>query len=108
LPQSSWHASGCYPITEVCGQASEAEVLMSVGFRIAPTSRLIMGTFICAAGLGAPLANAEECFSSTQRGTYDGYFYSLWTEGGGSTNFYLQPNGRFTSQWSNVDSWSAA
>jgi endo-1,4-beta-xylanase len=28
-----------------------------------------------------------------------------WTDGGGSTNFCLQPNGRYTSQWSNVGSW---
>jgi hypothetical protein len=78
---------------------------MSVSSRIASTTRLIVGTLICAAGLCAPPANAEECLSSTQRGTYDGYFYSFWTDGGGSTNFCLQPNGRSTSQWSNVGSW---
>ena len=64
-----------------------------------------MATVICAAGLCAPPASAEKCLSAGQRGTYDGYFYSFWTDGGGSTNFCLQPNGRFTSQWSNISSW---
>jgi endo-1,4-beta-xylanase len=78
---------------------------MSVSSRIASTTRLIMGTLICAAGLCIPPANAEEYLSSGQRGTYDGYFYSFWTDGGGATNFCLQPDGRYTSQWSNVGSW---
>jgi endo-1,4-beta-xylanase len=42
--------------------------------------------------------------SSGQRGTYDGYYYSFWTKGG-SVSFCLQPNGRYTSQWSNVENW---
>ena len=77
---------------------------MSVSSRIASTSWRIIGTLICAAGLCAP-ASAEECWSSTQSGTYGGYFYSFWTEGGGSTSFCLHPNGRYTSQWSNADHW---
>jgi endo-1,4-beta-xylanase len=64
-----------------------------------------MCAFICAAGLYAPPASAQQCLSSSQTGTYGDYFYSFWSDGGGSTSFCLQPNGRYTSQWSNVDNW---
>lgn len=78
---------------------------MCVCSRIGSKTTLIVGILMCTAALCAPPGNAEECLSSTQRGTYDGYFYSFWTNGGGSTNFCLQSNGRYTSQWSNAGNW---
>jgi endo-1,4-beta-xylanase len=65
----------------------------------------MMGTFICAAGLFAAPASAEECLNAGQRGTYGDYFYSFWRDGAGSTSFCLQPNGRYISQWTNAGSW---
>jgi endo-1,4-beta-xylanase len=90
-----------------CGpkNAGEGTLVMSVMFRIAATSSLVMATFMGGVGLSAPPASAEKCLNSPQRGTYDGYFYSFWTDGGGSTSFCLQPDGRYTSQWSNASSW---
>ena len=64
-----------------------------------------MAILMCAAGLCAAPASAEECVSSTQSGTYDGHFYSFWNQGGGSTNFCVQANGRYTAQWSNAEHW---
>src|SRR5688572_8897043 len=57
-----------------------------------------------AALYGAP-ANAQTCLSSSQTNTHGGYYYSFWTDGGGSVSFCLQNGGRYTSQWSNVGNW---
>jgi endo-1,4-beta-xylanase len=76
-----------------------------VGRRLATASSLIIASLTCAAGLCAPPASAEKCLSDTQRGTYDGRFYSFWTDGGGATSFCLQPEGRYTSRWSDASSW---
>uniref|UniRef100_UPI003873CD1E Endo-1,4-beta-xylanase n=1 Tax=uncultured bacterium TaxID=77133 RepID=UPI003873CD1E len=48
---------------------------------------------------------AQQCITSSQTGNHGGYFYSFWTDGGGSVSFCLQNGGRYTSQWSNVGNW---
>jgi hypothetical protein len=65
----------------------------------------IVTGWICGAALCASTANAQQCMSSSQTGTNNGYYYSFWTDGGGSVNFCLQSGGRYTSQWSNVGNW---
>ena len=59
---------------------------------------------LCIAGLYASAANAQ-CITSSQTGTNNGFYYSFWTDGGGSTSFCFQSAGRYTSQWSNVGNW---
>jgi endo-1,4-beta-xylanase len=36
------------------------------------------------------------------QGTHDGYFYSHWTDGGGTVNYYNQAGGGYSVSWSNV------
>jgi hypothetical protein len=66
------------------------------------------GLVVALIGLGALYASpasAQTCLNSSQTGNHGGYWYSFWTDGGGSASFCLQPNGRYTSQWSNVGNW---
>jgi peptidoglycan/xylan/chitin deacetylase (PgdA/CDA1 family) len=47
-----------------------------------------------------PAANVQ-AISTNQTGTHDGYFYSFWTNGGGSVNMTLGSAGNYSVQWSN-------
>lgn len=60
--------------------------------------------FVCLAGLYASSASAQTCLTNNQTGTHDGYYYSFWKDSGNVT-FCLQPGGRYTSQWSNINNW---
>ena len=69
------------------------------------TSKLVATALIGVAALYASSANAQQCLTSSQTGTNNGFYYSFWTDGGGSVSFCLQSGGRYTSQWSNVGNW---
>jgi endo-1,4-beta-xylanase len=73
--------------------------------RRAVTRKTVVTALIGIAGLCASAANAQQCLTSSQTATHGGYYYSFWTDGGGSVSFCLQNNGRYTSQWSNVGNW---
>ena len=64
-------------------------------------SRLVAALILI--GLGAT-AQAQTCLTNSQTGTHDGYYYSFWKDSGNVT-FCLQPGGRYTSQWSNINNW---
>lgn len=68
-------------------------------------ARLVLTSVAGAAALFTSQADAQQCLSSSQTGTHGGYYYSFWTDGGGSVSFCLQNGGRYTSQWSNVGNW---
>jgi hypothetical protein len=70
-----------------------------------PTRKLVVTALIGIAALYASAANAQQCLTSSQTGTNNGFYYSFWTDGGGSVSFCLQSGGRYTSQWSNVGNW---
>lgn len=76
--------------------------------RAFPTAFKGRGLAVALISLGALYASpasAQQCLSSSSTGNNGGYWYSFWTDGGGSTSFCLQANGRYTSQWSNVGNW---
>src|SRR5262245_58862902 len=73
--------------------------------KIPVTGRIIATALLGIAALFGAAANAQTCLSSSQTGTNNGYYYSFWTDGGGSVSFCLQSGGRYTSQWSNVGNW---
>nr|AQQ74854.1 GH11 Xylanase CBM60 [uncultured bacterium]AWD75438.1 xylanase [uncultured bacterium] len=64
-----------------------------------------VSAWLCLAALGVSTAQAQTCLSSSQTGNNNGYYYSFWTDGGGSVQFCLQSGGRYTSNWSNVGNW---
>ena len=67
--------------------------------------RLFYTALVGAAGLCASQANAQQCLTSSQTGTNNGFYYSFWKDSGGSVQFCLQSGGRYTSNWSNVNNW---
>lgn len=38
-------------------------------------------------------------------GTHNGFFYSFWTDGGGSVDYNNGPRGSYTVSWRNVNNW---
>ncbi len=62
-----------------------------------------VAALLCLAALYASPAQAQ-CLTNSQAATHDGYFYSFWKDSGNVT-FCLQPGGRYTSQWSNINNW---
>jgi endo-1,4-beta-xylanase len=51
--------------------------------------------------------SAGAALSSNQTGTQGGYYYSFWTDGGGSVNMTLGNNGNYSVNWSNCGNFTA-
>jgi hypothetical protein len=72
--------------------------------KAAVTGKIAITALVGVAALCVTPARAQT-LTSSQTGTHGGYYYSFWTDGGGSVSFGLQNGGRYTSQWSNVGNW---
>lgn len=73
--------------------------------KVSARAKIVLTALAGVAALCASEANAQQCLTSSQTGNHGGYYYSFWTDGGGSVSFCLQNGGRYTSQWSNVGNW---
>lgn len=59
---------------------------------------------LCTVGLLATLTNAQTITNNAE-GYHDGFFYSFWSEGGGTATFTFKDNGRYASSWTDIQNW---
>jgi len=73
--------------------------------KLALRGKFAAATLICVGGLYAAPASAQTCITSSQTGTNNGNYFSMWKDSPGTVNFCMYPNGRYTSNWSGINNW---
>lgn len=67
---------------------------------IKPFKSIISST-ICLAALGATATHAQS-LNYNDTGYHNGYFYSFWSDGGGSVTMNMGSGGNYSTSWSNT------
>jgi endo-1,4-beta-xylanase len=78
---------------------------MVASLRKFSTAGRIVAALACAGALYTSPANAQQCLTSSQTGTNNGFYYSFWKDSPGTVQFCLQAGGRYTSNWSGINNW---
>lgn len=82
-------------------------LLISVNLKkLITTGKKAVTALVGTLALCATAVNAQT-ISSNSTGTNNGYYYSFWTDGGGSVSMTLGAGGNYSTTWSNVNNFTA-
>lgn len=88
-------------------QVNKIKIVVSavVGILLAGCSNSLLDQDAAIAGAVQASVARAVTLTSNQTGTQDGFYYSFWTDGGGSVSMTLGSGGNYSSSWTNCGNW---